>query len=150
MQAKGRSRCGPHPRTLVRSSWARSALRLTTSLPSKPVRPTDLDGSVVIDHRLVVVVIDPPYEAFIPEARSSGLCRGVDAPFAGCLELENDTPFDESRDGLFQNPSSGERLDRGSLSLDRDLRGGIGRVLDEHVAVMQDGRRGHSRAGMRG
>jgi len=36
---EGRSRGGPPPRTIDRSSWARSALRLTTSLPSKPIRP---------------------------------------------------------------------------------------------------------------
>ena len=39
------SRGGPSPRTSVRSNVARSALRLTTSLPSKPVRHAVLEGS---------------------------------------------------------------------------------------------------------
>jgi hypothetical protein len=42
----GRSRGGPPPLTAYRSSLERSALRLTTSLPSKPVRPAVLEGSV--------------------------------------------------------------------------------------------------------
>ena len=102
-----------------------------------------------LDHRLVVVVVNPPDKAFMLEARTHGLCRGMDAPIVGCLELEDDTPVDESRDGLFENFSGGERPDGGSLSLDRDLRGGIWKELDGHVAVMRDGRRDQSRAGMR-
>ena len=36
---------------------------------------------------------------------------------------------------MFKDPSGGERPDGGPLSLDRDLRGGIGEGLGGHVAV---------------
>jgi len=91
-----------------------------------------------LDHRPVVVVVNPPNEAFMLEARTSGLCRGMDAPFVGCLELEDDILVDESRDNLFEDPSSGERPVGGPLSLDRDLRGGIGERLRGHEAGGQE------------
>jgi len=74
------------------------------------------------------------------EARTPSLSRGMDAPIVGCLELEDDTLVDKSRASLFEDHSGGERLDGGPLSLDRDLRGGIGEGLDGHVAVMRDNR----------
>ena len=41
---------------------------------------------------------------------------------------------DEVRDSLFEGCSGGEGPNKGPLSLDRDLRGGIGEGLGEHVA----------------
>ena len=58
-----------------------------------------------LDHRPVVVVVNPQDEAFMLEARTPGLCRGrMDAPLVGCLELEDDTLVDESRESLFEDP----------------------------------------------
>ena len=89
-----------------------------------------------LNNRLVVMVIDPPDETFMLEARSSGLCRWVDAPLVGGLELEDISFIDEARESLFEDPFGCERSDGGSLSLDRDLRGGIREGLGGHVAVM--------------
>ncbi len=61
----------------------------------------------------------------------------MDAPLVGGLELEYNSFVDEARESLFEDPSSGERLDGGPLSLDHDLRGGIGEGLGGHVAVMR-------------
>jgi len=83
------------------------------------------------------------------EARAPGLSGGMESPVVGSLELEDDTLVLESLESLFEDPSGGEGPDGGSLSLARDLRGGIGEGLDGHVAVMRDGRRGRSRTGMR-
>ncbi len=100
-----------------------------------------------LDHNPVVVVVNPPDEAFVLEARALGLSGGMDTPVViGSLELEDDSLVLESRESLFENPFGGEGPDGGSLSLDRDLRGGIGEGLDGHVAVMRDGRMGRSRA----
>jgi hypothetical protein len=38
---------------------------------------------------------------------------------------------------LFEGPSSGERPNKGSLSLDRDLRGGIGEGLEGYIEGMR-------------
>ena len=48
-------------------------------------------------------------------------------------ELEDRSLVDEAGDCLFEGSSGGERPDKGSLSLDRDLRGGIGEGLGGHV-----------------
>jgi hypothetical protein len=69
----------------------------------------------------------------------------VDPPLGGGLELEDNSFLDESRESLFKDPSSGEMPDGGPLSLDRDLRGGIGIGLGGHVAVMRDAIWGRSR-----
>ena len=61
----------------------------------------------------------------------------MDPPLVGGLQLKDNSFVDESRESLFENPSGCERLDGGALSLDRDLRGGIGEGLDKHVAMMQ-------------
>ena len=62
----------------------------------------------------------------------------MDAPLVGGLELEANSFVDEARESLFEDPSGGERLaDGGPLSLDYDLRGGIGERLGGHVAVMR-------------
>ena len=52
------------------------------------------------------------------------------------LELEDNPFVDEARESLLEDPSCCERPDGGPLSLDRDLRGGIGEGLRGHVAVM--------------
>jgi hypothetical protein len=44
---------------------------------------------------------------------------------------------DEANESLFKESSGCERIDGGSLSLDRDLRGGIGEGLWGHVAGMR-------------
>ena len=62
----------------------------------------------------------------------------MDPPPVGVLELKDNSFVDESRESLFEDLSCCERLDEGPLSLDRDLRGGIGEGLDGHVAVMRD------------
>ena len=103
-----------------------------------------------LDHGLVVVVINPPDEAFMLEARAPGLSGGMDPPIVGRLELEDDSFVLESREGLFEDRSGGEGPHGGSLSLDSDLRGCIGEGLDGHVAVMRDGRVGRSCADERG
>ena len=90
-----------------------------------------------LGNRPVVMIVDPPYETIVLEARSSGLCRWVDAPLVGGLELEVCSFVDEAQEGLFEDSSSCERPYGGPLSLDRDLRGGIGEGLGGHVAVMR-------------
>ena len=82
------------------------------------------------------MVVDPPYETFMMEARSSGLCGWVDAPLVEDLELEDSSFVDEARESLIEDPSGCERRDGGPLSLDRDLGGGIGEGLGGHVAVV--------------
>jgi hypothetical protein len=77
-----------------------------------------------LDHIPVVEVVNPPDEAFMLEARAPDLSGGMDAPIVGSLELEDDSLVLESRESLFEDPSGGEGPDGGSLSLDRDLRGG--------------------------
>ena len=99
-----------------------------------------------LDHNPVVVVVNPLDEAFMLEARAPGLGGGMDTPVIGSLELEDDSLVLESRESMFEDHSGGEGPDGGSLSLDRDLRGGIGEGLDGHVTVMRDGRTGRSRA----
>ncbi len=82
------------------------------------------------------MVVDPLDEPFMLEVRSSSLYRWVDAPLVGGLELEDKSFVNEARESLFEDPSGCERPDGGPLSLDRDLRGGIGKWLGGHVAVM--------------
>ena len=90
-----------------------------------------------LDHRLVVMIADPPHDTFMLEARSYILYRWVDASIVGGLELEDSFFVDEARESLFEDSSGGERPDGGPLSLDCDLRGRIGEGLGGHVAVMQ-------------
>ncbi len=94
------------------------------------------------DHRLVVVVVDPPYETFVLVAKTFGLGRRVDAPIVGGLELQDNTCIDEAGESLFKDPSIGEGPDGGPLSLDRDLRGGIVGGLGGHIVAMRDNLRG--------
>ena len=85
------------------------------------------------------MVIDPPDETFMLEASTSSLCRWVDVPLVGGLELEDNSFLDGARESVFKDyPSGGERPYGGPLSLDRDLRGGIGEGLGGHVAAMRD------------
>ena len=63
------------------------------------------------------------------EARAPGLNGGMDTLVVGSLELEDDSLVLESRESLSENPYGGEGPDGGSLSLDRDLRGGFGKGL---------------------
>ena len=82
-----------------------------------------------LDSRPVVMIVDPPYETFMLEARSSSLCRRVDAPLAGGLELEDSSLVDDARESLFEDSSGCEGPGGSPLCLDRDLRGGIGEGL---------------------
>ena len=69
-----------------------------------------------LNNRPVGMVIDPLDETFMLEARSSGLCRWVDAPLVGGLELEDNSFVEEARESLFKDPFGGERPD-GALFL---------------------------------
>ena len=91
-----------------------------------------------LDNSPIVMVIDPSNEAFVLEVWTPGLCRWVNAPFVGGLELEDNSFVDEARDSLFEDPSGGERPDGGPLSLYRDLRGGIVEGLGGHVVAKRD------------
>ncbi len=71
------------------------------------------------------------------EAQTFGLCRRVDAPLAGGLELEVSSFIDEAQESLLEGSSGCEGPDGSLLSLDRDLRGGIGEGLWAHVSVMR-------------
>ena len=90
-----------------------------------------------LDNSSLIMIVDPPYETFVLEARSSGLCRRVDPPLVGGLELEDSSFFDEARESLFEDSSGCEGPDGIPLSLDHSLRGGIGGGLGGHVAVMR-------------
>ena len=83
------------------------------------------------------MIVDPPYATFMLEARSSSLCRRVDAPLVGGLELEDSSVVVEARESLFEESSGCEGPYGSPLSLDRDLRGSIGEGLGGHVAEMR-------------
>ncbi len=89
---------------------------------------SDLDG------RPFVPIVDAPDEALVLEAGASRLGRRVDAPFTRGREFSDGSLVDEVGDGRFEGTSGSERPYGGSLSLDRDLRGGIGEGLGGHVA----------------
>jgi hypothetical protein len=92
---------------------------------------------VDLDHGLVVQVIDSLDEAFMLEAKSFGFCRWVDSPFVWRRALVDCSSVEEAGESLFENSSGCEGPDGGPLSLDRDLRGGIGEGLGKHVTVMR-------------
>ncbi len=58
----------------------------------------------------------------------------MDSPFVKKGELLDGALVDEDDNRLFQNGSCGEGPDRGSLSLERDRRGGIDGWLARHEA----------------
>ena len=87
-----------------------------------------------LDCSPLVSVVDAPNETLVLEARSHGLCRGMDAPLVRGIELQDRSFVDESCHGLFEHPFGSERPDGGSLSLELDLRGGIEEGLGGHVA----------------
>ena len=60
-----------------------------------------------------------------------GLCKNL------VTSVHDYSLSDEAGDCLFEGTFGGERPDGSSLSLDRDLRGGIGEGLGEHVAGMR-------------
>ena len=86
------------------------------------------------DRNLVAPVVDTPYVTFMLEAASSGLGRGVNTPFVPGSELADNAFVDAVGDDSFKGCSSSEGPYKGPLSLDRDLRGGIGEGLGGHVA----------------
>ena len=92
-----------------------------------------------LDNRLVVMVVDPPNETIMLEARTSGMCRWVDAPLVVGLKLEDDSFVDEAQESLFEGYSGSEEPNGSPLSLGRDLWGGIGEGLGVHVTVMRGG-----------
>ena len=84
------------------------------------------------------LIVDAPYSTFVLEARTSDLGRGVNTPFVRGIELSDNTFVDEASDGSFEGRSGSEGPCRGPLSLDRDLRGGIGEGLGGHEAEGRD------------
>ncbi len=73
----------------------------------------------------LVVVVGAPYTTLMMEAGSSCLGRGVNSPLVGRREFLDGSPLDKSGDGLFEHWSCSGGPYRGSLSLERDCRGGI-------------------------
>ncbi len=79
------------------------------------------------------LIVDAPYSTFVLESRTSDLGRGMNTPFVRGRELSDSAFVDEASDGSFEGRSGSEGPYRGPLSLDRDIRGGIGEGLGEHV-----------------
>ena len=90
-----------------------------------------------LDGRPFVPIVNAPHDAFVLEPGAPCFGRRVDAPFSGGREFSDSSFGDEVGDGLLECAPGGERPYGGSLSLDRDLRGGICEGLGEHVAAMR-------------
>ena len=80
---------------------------------------SDLEEDPLVD------VVDAPYTALVLETGFSRLGRGVDSPLVGWREFPDSSPLGKGGDRLFEYWSCGEGPYRGSLSLERDRRGGI-------------------------
>ena len=79
-----------------------------------------------------VKIDSTPYSAFMMEANTSRLCRGVYAPLIRGGELFDTAPLDEDSKCLFEDGSCGKGPDKGPLSFERDRFGGIDRGLVGH------------------
>ncbi len=88
----------------------------------------DLEGNPLI------LVVDSPQHALVLESRAPCLSRWMDTPLVRGGKPSDKAFVNEGTDGLFENKSGREGPDFGSLSLERDLRGGIEDGLGGHVA----------------
>ena len=71
------------------------------------------------------LIVGAPHTTLVLETGSSCLSRGVHSPCIGWKEFLDSSSLDEGGDRLFNHGSCGKRPYRGSLSLERDRRGGI-------------------------
>ena len=87
-------------------------------------------------------VVDAPNTAFMLKAGSSSLGRGMDSPLVWWRESLDSSPLDKGGNGMLEYCSCGEGPNRGSLSLERDRRGGIvaGFVGYEELGCRRDSR----------
>ena len=86
----------------------------------------------------IASVVDTPNATFMLEAASPGLGRGVNTPLFRGSELADSAFVDKAGDGSFKGCFGSEGPYKGPLSLDRDLRGGIGEGLGGHVAGVRE------------
>jgi hypothetical protein len=81
------------------------------------------------------MIIRAPDSTFVLEARAPGLGGGMDPPDVWGGELPDMPLFCERGHSLFERDSCREGPDWGSLSLERDLLGGIVDGLGRHSGV---------------
>ena len=86
----------------------------------------------------LIVVVKAPHATLVLEPGSPCFGGRVDPPPVRVVEFPNAARFGEGRDGFFQQSPRCESPDRGPLSLDRDLRGGIGEGLGGQVAGVRE------------
>ena len=73
----------------------------------------------------LALIVCAPYPSFVLETRASCLGRWMDTPPLRGRELLDGSPLDHDGERLFKDESCRKGPDRGSLSLERDRRGGI-------------------------
>ena len=84
------------------------------------------------------LVVDAPHSTLGMKAGSFGLGGGMYAPLIGEGELMDSASSDEGGEGMFEDGSCRTGPHLGSLSLERDRRGGIGDGLVGHEELVDD------------